>query len=423
MMRNRTRFVAAAALAAATLATTISPAAGDPPAAAGTAVIEWNAIAVDTVLADSRTRTPSASSLYVAIAQAAVYNATMAIERTHALYESSLRAPRRASVEAAVAAAARGVLVEYFPAQQPALDTAYTAALATVDDGRAEDEGVAIGEAAAAEMVARRETDGRFASVPEPPDGDEPGEWRRTSPGASVTPWTASVTPFLVRSPEQFRPDGPNALTSSEYAQQWDEVRRLGARTGSQRTAEQTEIARFWSDNTVGQFNRALRGLALERGLTNGQAARLFAMTSLTGADAMITCWSTKYHYSFWRPITAIRLADTDGNPATTADPAWEPFSTTANHPEYTSGHACLTGAVSRALREFLGTSHIELTIDAAVADTTVHHFATVEDLRTEVENARIYGGDHFRLGGSDGTESGDAVARWALRRFFQPVG
>ena len=401
---------------AATAAATM-PSAGTTP----NAVVYWNGVAADAIFTDPATRTPSAAALYVAIVQAAVYNATMAIEKTHTLYKSSLSAPAGASVDAAVASAAHDVLIAYFPGQAATIDTAYATALAGIADGPAKTAGVATGQAAAAEMVALRTNDGRFASVPAPPDGTQPGEWRRTSPGSAVTPWTAQVRPFVVNSPDQFRPEGPNALTSEDYAAQWDEVRRLGARTGSERTDAQTEIARFWTDNTVGQFNRAFRRFATERGLSAGESARLFAMTALTGADGMITCWNSKYHHRFWRPVSAIRLADTDGNPATTADPSWEPFSTTANHPEYTSGHACLTGAFSRALAEFVGTEAIGLTMDAAVAGTVEHHFATVADLRAEVENARIYGGDHFRVGGSDGTNAGDHVAKWALKRNFLP--
>jgi hypothetical protein len=386
------------------------------------AVVRWNGVATEAILTDPATRSPSAAALYVAIVQAAIYNATMAIEKTHLPYRSSLSAPSGASVDAAVAAAAHGVLLAYFPAQQSMLDASYLAALAEIPDGAAKDDGVSVGAAAAAEMLALRSGDGRFAPVPAPPDGDEPGEWRRTASGTAVTPWAAHVVPFVVHTPDQFRPTGPNALTSEDYAEQWDEVRRYGARTGSARSEAQTEIARFWTENTVAQFNRAFRGLATERGLGVAETSRLFAMTALTGADAMITCWNTKYHYTFWRPITAIRLADTDGNPATTADAAWEPLSTTANHPEYTSGHACLTGAVSRALATFLGTEDIDLTMDAAVPGTIQHHYATVADLRVEVENARIYGGDHFRVGGTDGTRAGDHVASWALKRNFLPA-
>jgi hypothetical protein len=278
-----------------------------------------------------------------------------------------------------------------------------------------------VGQQAAAAMIALRANDGRFAPVPAPPDGDEPGEWRRTSPGPAVTPWTGQVTPFLVHSPDQFRPEGPNPLTSEDYAEQFEETRLYGARTGSLRTSAQTEIGTFWTENTVRQYNRALRGFGSERGLTVAEAARLFAMSSLTAADAMVTCWNTKFYYLFWRPVTAIREAGTDGNPATAPDPSWEPLSVTANHPEYTSGHACLTGAITRSLEEFLGAEAIALTMDSTAAGTGIHYFATVDDLRREVEDARIYGGDHFRKGGKDGTKIGDHVAKWALARFFQP--
>jgi hypothetical protein len=407
----------------------VAAAAPSQAAASDNAAVHWNEVTAKTVLADSKTATPSASSLYVAIVQAAVYNATMAIEHTYQPYRSSLSAPAGASENAAVAAAAHDVLGAYFgdgaaadhggSSQQASIDAAYEASLAEIPDGQAKSDGVSVGQRAAAEMVALRMGDGRFAIVAEPPDGDEPGEWRRTASGAVVTPWTAQVRPFVVKSPDQFRPDGPNALTSSDYAAQWNETRRYGAKTGSARSPEQTEIARFWTENTLGQYNRALRGLANSRGLSLGQSARLFAMTALTGADGMITCWNTKFHYLAWRPITAIREADTDGNPATTADPTWEPLSATANHPEYTSGHACLTGAVSRALGAFLGTEAIDLTMDSTATGTVVHHFATIDDVRHEVENARIYGGDHFRVGGTDGTHAGDHVAKWALRRYF----
>ena len=344
----------------------------------------------------------------------------MAIEQTHQPYLAAPAAPAGASLDAAVARAARDVLVHYFPAQQSTVDAAFAAALADVPDGAAEDGGVAVGRQAAAAMIAAREGDGRFASVPPPPEGDEPGEWRRTSPAPAVTPWTAQVRPFLVRSPDQFRAKGPERLTSKQYAAEFNETRLYGAKEGSLRTEAQTEIARFWTENTVGQYNRALRRLVSERGLDTAASARLLAMTSLTAADAMITCWNTKFHYLAWRPLSAIREADTDGNPATTADPAWTPLSTTANHPEYVSGHACLTGAITRSLQEFLGSEAIDLTIDSTVAGTSVHHFATVDELRAEVENARIYGGDHFRTGGADGTRLGDQLANWALNKYFR---
>jgi hypothetical protein len=322
-------------------------------------------------------------------------------------------------VDAAAAVAAHDVLAATFPARVGMLDAALAEDLAAVPDGESEDAGVAAGAAAADDMLAVRTGDGRFADIPAPADGDEPGEWRRTATSSVVTPWVAAVLPFLVNDPAQFRTEGPNPLTSDEYAAQLDEVRRLGVSVGSSRTPQQTEIARFWTDNTAAQINRAVRGWSDERNLSTIESARLLAMTTMTGADSMITCWNNKFHYLAWRPVTAIRLADTDGNPATVADPTWQPLSVTANHPEYTSGHACLTGATTQALATFAGTSRVDLTITSDIAGTTPRFYATTDDLRTEVENARIYGGDHVRKGGTDGTKVGDHVAKWGLKRFF----
>ena len=395
------------------------------------AVVHWNEIALNTIVADSTRGGPSSAILYVAITQAAVYDAAMAIAGTHEPYAYDGNAPRGSSMDAAVAAAAHNVLVHYFPAQQAALDTAYASALATVPDGRSESHGVKLGQRSAAEIIALRANDGRDAVIPEPPNGTEPGEWRRTgtNPNApAVTPYVAQVTPFLAKSPSQFRPEGPYDLTSSQYAEEFERTRRYGgkadtAATDVIRSEEQTEIATFWTENTVRQYNRALRGLANARGLSTADSSLLFAMTDIPMADAMITCWNTKYHYLAWRPATAIPLANTDGNPATAADPDWVPLSTTAMHPEYVSGHACLTGAITRGLEEFLGTKAIDFTMTStAVGANNPHIFATTGQLRTEVEDARVYGGDHWTTGGADGTDLGDELADWALRRYFDPI-
>ena len=413
MRRIRTIVVVLSAV----LITGISPI-GKPLAAPGdNAVVHWNEIALNTIIADPTRSTPSASSLYVAIVQASVYDAVMAIEGTHEPYAFDGNAPG-ASVDAAVATAAYDVLVHYFGTQQTLTD-AYAQSLAAVPDGESKEDGVEVGHQAAAAIISLRANDGRDAIVAPPPDGDEPGEWVRTGSGNVVTPYVAQVTPFLAKSPDQFRPKGPNKLSSRRYAVQFERTRLYGAKTGSLRSPEQTEIALFWTENTVRQYNRALRDLARARGLSVGESALLFAMTSLTGADAMITCWNTKFHFLAWRPVTAIREADTDGNRWTTADPLWEPLSTTALHPEYVSGHACLTGAITQALREFLGTKNINFSITSTVTGTT-HFFATVDDLRKEVEDARVYGGDHWETGGTDGTSLGDKLAKFALHRYFR---
>jgi hypothetical protein len=411
----RSRALLTGGLAAIALATA-TPAHAEP---GDNAAVHWNEVAFDTVFSDSARRTPSAAILYMGLAQAAVYDAAMAVERTHAPYAYDVPAPAGTSVEAAVATAAHDVLLRYFPARQATLDAELALSLGAIEDGTAEDDGVAAGRAAAQALITRRAGDGRDADVPAPPDGTLPGAWRRTSAGSVVTPYVGQVKPFLADSPEQFRPaEGPRPLTSTTYAREFDRTRLYGAKTGSLRSPEQTEIAVFWTENTVGQYQRALRSLARRRGLGSGATARLLAMTTLPAADAMITCWNTKFHYLGWRPVTAIREAATDGNPRTIADPAWEPMSVTGLHPEYPSGHGCLTGAITRGLRAFLGTKDIAFAMDSTATGTT-HLFADVGALRQEVQDARVYGGDHWTTGGTAGTALGDALAEWALERHF----
>ena len=427
-MKARIRIVALALTAIMVSATApLTPsfaAPGDNP------VVQWNEIALQTITTDIPRGTPSAASLYVAIAQLAVYDAVMAIAGTHEPYAFDGDAPG-ASLDAAVATAARDVLVNYFPASSGTLDGesgTYTAALAAIPDGAAKTDGIAVGHSAAQAIIALRANDGRTTTVPEPPNGTEPGQWRRTGTNPSapaVTPYVGQVTPFLVESPDQFRPKGPYPLDSHAYAVEFERTRLYGAKTGSLRTEEQTEIALFWTENTLRQYNRALRALANERGLSTTESAVLFAMTDVPAADAMITCWNTKYHYLAWRPVTAINAADTDGNPLTTKpETTWEPLSTTGLHPEYVSGHACLTGAITRGLREFLGTKDINFWITFVSSTLTLEprFFATIDDLRTEVEDARVYGGDHWESGGVDGTILGDDLAKYALHHYFEEI-
>ena len=427
-MKTRARTIALVLTATLVSATaSIAPSLAAP---GDNAVVHWNEIALGIITSDSTRGTPSAASLYAAITQLAVYDAVMAIAGTHEPYAFDGDAPG-ASIDAAVATAARDVLVNYFPSSSASLDGdtgSYTAALAAIPAGPAKDAGIAVGHSAAQAIIAARANDGRNASVPEPPNGTEPGVWRRTgtNPAApAVTPYVGQVTPFLIDSPHQFRPKGPNRLDSHAYAVEFERTRLYGAKTGSLRDDDQTEIALFWTENTLRQYNRALRVLAGSHGLSVVDSARLFAMTDVPAADAMITCWNTKYHYLAWRPVTAINAADTDGNPLTTKpEQTWEPLSPTGLHPEYVSGHACLTGAITRGLREFLGTKTNNFTMTYVGPFTGIdpRFFATIDDLRTEVEDARVYGGDHWTSGGTDGTILGDDLAKKALHNYFEEI-
>lgn len=416
---NRLRIIAVALLA--TIPSVGLPIQVSTAAPGYNSVAQWNEIALKTILADSARRTPSAAILYTAITQLAVYDAVMAIEPTNDPYAFNGVAPEGASIDAAVATAARDVLVNYFPAQATTIDSAYVDALSAIPDGASETDGVNVGRGAAQAIMALRAGDGRDAQIAAPADGTLPGQWRRTSTGSVVTPYVAQVRPFLVESVERFRPKGPNPLSSRRYAVEFERTRLYGAKNGSLRSPEQTEIALFWTENTVGQFNRALRTMATSRGLSVADTALLLVMTNGPAADAMIACWETKFHYLAWRPLTAIHEAATDGNDFTIADPTWEPLSVTALHPEYVSGHGCLAGAITRGLREFLGTKDINLTMDSAATGTT-HTFPTVEDLTKEVADARVYGGDHWETGGTDAANLGDDLAKAALHDYFRDI-
>ena len=259
--------------------------------------------------------------------QGAVYDAVNAIDGGHRPYLAAPAADPSDSKQAAAATAAYRTLVGLFPTQQPTLQPLYDASLAGVPDGPAKTGGVAVGEASAATMLATRANDGRggpFTFV----FGTTPGVWRPTPPnfGLDPAPWVGNVRPFLVPSAEMLRTDGPNALTSAAYAEDLNEVKQLGSLTSTSRTADQTQAAIFWQDSGPAIWNRVFRALAASRGLDIVDSARMLAMTNLAAADGSIGCWNDKYYWNFWRPITAIREAAADGNPATTADPTWLPL-------------------------------------------------------------------------------------------------
>ena len=231
------------------------------------------------------------------------------------------------------------------------------------------------------------------------------------------------MRPFSLHSASQFRPDGPPALSSRRWARDYNEVKEIGSSTSATRSAAQTLGARFWAEPPVQQAHAAYRKLAQDRALDIVEAARLMAMASVTYADALIACFDAKYHYAFWRPITAIRAGDTDGNKATKGDPAWSPLlAATPNHPEYPSAHSCVVPATGRAIARFLGTHRIDLTVPS-ITGLGDRRFATVGDLQDEVSEARIWGGIHYRSAIDDGIEIGRRTVRQVLSRHFQRSG
>jgi hypothetical protein len=385
------------------------------------AVIAWNAIAVRTILAPPTPQSPPASFVYSSFAQAAVYNAVVAIEGGYQPYKSGLEPSPGASVEAAVATAAHHVLLHYFPAQQTALDGDYSAALDAISDGPAETAGIDVGAEAAAELIAIRQGDGLGANIGFTMPTAGPGVWQLPTGVNPLVPWMSKLRPFMLNSPDQFRPGPPPSLGSQEWAEQYNEVLTYGRADSTVRTPQQTEIARFWSSVPLIQYNVAYQQIASGRGLTALEAARLMAMGNLVGADALIGCFDAKYHYLFWRPVTAISQGDTDGNNDTASDPTFAPLLGTPPHPEYPSAHGCVTSAQAEVFAEFLGTQHIKVMIPSTVTGIPARYYDTANDLTREIIDARVWAGIHYRGSDETGANLGRKVAHWTLKRYFLP--
>jgi len=369
---------------------------------------------------------PGEAAVYMGIVHVAIYDAAVAIEGGYRPYAPTPAAPANRSPEAAIATAAYDTLSGLQPqlgANQTILDSDYTAYLAAIPDGTAKDNGIAIGEQVAHTVVARRADDGReknptVADLDPPVPG--PGVWQ-PAPGAVLGLRLPGIKPLALTSASQFRPDGPNALTSHEYADDFNQVEELGRVDSATRTPEQTVEARFWTDHDIRQWNDGMLRLAAARGLDLLQTARMLAMAHVAGGDAMIACFDAKYHYWFWRPFQAIPQAGTDGNPATGADPGWQPLGTTPNFPEYPSAHACHSAAVVKALDAFFGTDKVPFTLDSRVTHTA-REYRRLHDIVKEVDWARVLVGFHFRNSDLEGSALGRKVGRYVVHRYFQPL-
>ena len=408
--------VVAAAFAATTSAT--SPAKQAETSSQGGAIADWSLIAQNTIVAG---RFPGEAAVFMGIVHAAMYDVVVAIEGGYRPYAITPTVPPNTSIEAAVAAAAHRVLVERFSGQQIALDDLYTAYLNGIPEGEAKANGMQVGEEVGRGMLALRTNDGLDDMVPyvQPPPG--PGVYEPTAPAPPVGTRLPRVLPLALESASQFRPNGPPALSSGEYAKDFNEVKDLGRFDSSVRSAEQTALALFWTDSDIPQWNRNLLRLAEARGLTAIETARMLAMAHVAGGDAMIGCFDAKYHYLSWRPIHAIRRADTDDNPFTASDPTWQPLRNTPNHPEYPSAHACHTTAIAEALESFFGPGRTSFSLDSLVTGET-RYYDRFKDAVEEVNDARVWAGFHFRYADEDGSKLGRKVGRFVVTHFFQPV-
>jgi len=412
----------------------------------GNAVEQWNQIAENTVVASGAFQ--NESLIYMGYVESAVYNSAVAISGRYAPLGAGVVAPRHASLDAATIEAAYDTLASYFPAQTAPLYASYQEALAQIPDGISKSNGQAVGLAAATALIQSRLGDGRLTpyalSSTFPTRTPGPGVWRLTPPAylAPQTPWVGSVKPFVLDSADRFLPGPPPALASLTWAKAFNEIQGIGSSASLLRTADQTATARFWSANVIRQYNRVVRGLIDARGLGLVQSARLAAMVNVIAADAQISVMHAKYHYLFWRPVTAIDPSSVspadpfgpspgfdDGIAATAEVAGWRPLLTTPNHPEYPAAHGSLTSAMAEVLSAFLDSDEINVDIhgfDAAGAAgnlDAVHHFRRPSDMRGEIVNARLWAGLHYRFSSEAGVTLGRKVAQYDLQHAFKETG
>ena len=383
-------------------------------------VLDWNAITLNSIKADASA--PTYASRALAMESLAVYDTLNAISGTSG-YLVSFKAPVGASADAAVAAAAHSILSYLYPTQKPALDTQFTAALGAITDGIAENDGVAIGEAVAGQIIALRASDG-WNDFETASGSTALGQWRPEAPmymQAQDPQWAALQT-FALTSPDQFRAVAPPDMSTQAYANSLNQVMSLGSATSSTRTAQQTQIARFWADGggtftPPGHWNQIAADAAKATGGSLSADARLFAQLNVALADAGIAAWDTKYTYSSWRPITAIQNGNAIGNSAITGDPNWQPLLLTPNHPEYVSGHSTYSAAAAEILNATFGTNYAFSTGSQSLPGV-VRSFANFDAAVTEAGESRIFGGIHFDFSNTAGQALGRQVGQWALQSF-----
>ncbi|MER0217358.1 MAG: PA-phosphatase [Nitrosomonas sp.] len=379
------------------------------------AVTDWNQRAGDIVVNANIGPLPAERAL--AIVQTSVYEAVNAITQRYPISDVKLQAAPGASIEAAVAAANRTALAKLVPSRQTEIDSVYHAALTTIADEAAKMRGIAVGEEAAAAVLALRIDDGATA-----------GESYRPYTQAGVyvptvlpeAPQWMYRKPWLMTQPSQFRPGPPPGLESELWARDFNEVKALGSKNSQQRSAEQTEIARFWEEVMPPIYHGIVRSVANMPGREITQNARLFAAVTQASDDALIAVFDAKYHYGFWRPVTAIRNADIDGNDATERDPSWIPFIDTPMHPEYPCAHCIVSAAVGTVLQAEIGDSQTPLlTTTSKAAGGVARSWTKLDDFMQEVASARIYDGVHYRNSGKVGSEMGKQIAQLSAKKYL----
>jgi uncharacterized protein (TIGR03118 family) len=389
-------------------------------------VLQWNQAVLAAIRADKPTIGFETRDL--AIVYTAIYDAVNAIDRTSGVFHVQANAPADASPVAAADAAGLLTASALFPTDTALFQATYQAALADVPGGPAKTDGLAVGRFVAEQTLISRVTDGANAVVNYTP-GTAPGDWRPTPPGfaPAQTPQWPAVTPFALDSGSQFRPPPPPALTSTAYTAAFNEVKDLGRVDSTDRTAQQTEVARFWeakagTPQIAGYWNEIAQDAAASQGNTLDQNARLFAELNVALADETIAFFDAKYTYNRWRPVTAIQLAGQDGNPNTAADPNWLPLINTANHPSWVSAHGGISGAAASTLANFFGTDNVSVSLTSEDLKGVTHSFSSFAAAAAEAENSVVWSGTHFRFDVTAGDTQGRSVAQFVDRNFFKPA-
>jgi PAP2 superfamily len=400
-----------------------------PASARADAVTDWNQVAAAALQSPGTATPPGAgqgavSTAHLAMVHAAVHDAVNAIDGCHKPYASSPKARRWYSQDAAVAAAARHVLVNgelgIPDARMPVIEAAYQAALLPIPDGPAKAGGITTGEAAATALLAAREGDGRFGPF-RFAEATLPGAWRLVPPATATDPgaWLKDVTPFVLRDADRFRGRPPHRLRSRAYAADFNEVKAVGRATGSTRTPDQTAAAEYWgTTNATATMASLIRSVAGGQGGTLADNARLLARVYTNAADALIVTWRDKAEYSFWRPYHAIREAASDGNRATEADPDWTALIASPPYPEHPSGLSTFGAAVAHTMQDFYGRDRA--TFSGTTPGGVTRQFTSFSQMRDDIVEARIWSGIHFRFADTEGAKIGRKVAHWGNRHAFR---
>lgn len=386
----------------------------------------WNDAFLNSIRAENTA--PPLASRNLAIASLAVFDAVNSLDRAYLPYTSWFDSGGPASAEAAAVAAAYQVASVLFPSRQAAFDALWLQTGLGLPPGVQRENGFALGFAAANAILDRRTADGSNTQIPYIPSND-PGAWRRTPPfyRPPDLPHWGRVTPFALEGADQFRPPGPPALDSEQYAADVNEVKELGGRTSTTRTGYQTETARFWSDfsgtaTPPGHWNELVRDIAANEEIGLLEKARLLALVNVAMADAGIAVWDCKYVFNLWRPVTAIPRADEDGNPATEADPTWLPLLNTPAFPEYVSGHSAFSAAAGAVLLAYFGTDALHFSATSDTVRGVTRTYDSVEAVVDEIGMSRIYGGIHFHSAVDDGHDMGREIGEYVNQHYLLPV-